>query len=375
MASITCTSTINILNSTFSSEFCGDVSVNINSHINTPLSEVNTVEEFESIVYSELIDAKNRQSITAYPTLRLIYERYLDNNICSVKSNGYDYYKMQNISTLVGNYWVDLIEQFVPATAIWGSTLLYRNTVFDTQKYAYKSNTLWLCEDPSPGFPFSAISKDCTTQVIKVNLSSNEAPAEGSTPFDSTNFFSCEQYNYCDCVWTMTNNCSPEFIGRVIGGDEFEKYCENNLMISEVPLYMSVATAPGCNALNQKWNPTTRIFTQILKITDNNFIPIQNEYNYDVIPYGNNSKGITMTLTKLNINTIQIDWNIPVSAVDPIPNDCVGYYDNTYTPGILRQLKEIWDVSPLVVVTEPEFNCEITRLFIYKKVTPFLGRG
>jgi hypothetical protein len=366
---VICTSSVNILNSTFSGDSCGDFGVDLSSNINTSLSEVNTVEEFEMIVYSELIDAKNRQSITAYPTLRLLYERYLNNNLCSVSSNGYDYYTMQNISSLVGNYWVDLIEQFVPATAIWGSTLVYRNTVFDTQKYAYKSNTLWLCEDPSPNFPFSALSNNCVTQVIKVELTSDEAPAEGSTPFDSTNFFSCEQYNYCDCVWTMTNNCSPEFIGRIIGDDEFKKYCETNLMIGEVLLYMSVSSAPGCEALNQTWNASTRVFTQILKITDNNFIPITTEYNYDVIPYGSNTYGITMTLIKLDNSTLKIEWNIPVSAPEPIVSSCAGYYNNIYVSGIPIQFKQVWDVAPLVIVTEPEFNCEITRLFIYNKLT------
>ena len=369
---VICTSSVNILNSTFSGDSCGDFGVDLSSNINTSLSEVNTVEEFESIVYSELIDAKNRQSITAYPTLRLVYERYLNNNLCSVSSNGYDYYTMQNISSLVGNYWVDLVEQFVPATAIWGSTLVYRNTVFDTQKYAYKSNTLWLCEDPSPSFPFSALSNNCVTQVIKVELTSDEAPAEDSTPFDSTNFFSCEQHTYCNCVWTMTNNCSPEFIGRIIGAEEFDKYCETNLMIGEVPLYMSVSKAPGCEALNQTWNASTRVFTQILKITDNNFIPITTEYNYEVMAYGSNTYGITMILTKLDTSTLKIEWNIPVSAPEPIATSCTGYYDNSYFSGIPIQFKQVWDVVPLVIVTEPEFNCEITRLFIYKKL---ISRG
>lgn len=355
-----CTSSLSIVDTTFSVNDCGDVGIDISTSILTPLSEVNTVEEFESIIYSELIDAKNRQSITAYPLLRLLYERYLGNDLCPINGNGYNYDTMQNISQMVGNYWVDLIEQFVPATAIWGSTLVYRNTVFDTQKYAYKSNTLFLCEDPSPSFPFSAISKDCNVEVIKVQLVSNEPPSTGSTPFDSSNFFSCEQHTYCDCVWTMTNYCSPEFIGKIIGAEEFQKYCEDNLMIGEVPLYMSLSLAPGCNVDNQTWNSTTRVFTQTLKITDNSFIPIDTEYNYDVIIYGNNQYGITMTVTKINTSTIQIDWNIPVSAPDPIETDCFGYYNTPF----------LWDVQPLVVVTEPDFNCEITRLFIYKKSRP-----
>ena len=366
-----CTTSINIFNATFGSDNCGDTGINLNDNLSTSLSEVTTVEEFERIVYSELIDVRTRQSITAYPLLRLLYERYLDNNLCNIGSNGYNYDSMQNISQLVGDYWVDLIEQFVPATTIWGSTFVYRNTVFDTQKYAYKSNTLWLCEDPSPYFPFSAISKDCNTQVIKVDLSSDTPPAVDSTPFDSTNFFSCNQYTYCDCVWTMTNYCDSEFIGRIIGDEEYQNYCETNLMIEPVPLYMSLIIAPGCNAFNQTWDSLNRVYSQIVKITDTAFVPITTEYNYDIIPYGNNVNGITMTVTKLDTSTLRLDWTIPLASADPIATPCTGYYTNYTTPAFSFQEQPIWDVVPIVIVSEPEFNCEITRLFIYKnKIKP-----
>lgn len=369
---IICTTSVNILNGSFPSKICGDNGIEVLSKLSTPLTDVNTVEEFERNIYSELIDVKNRQSITAYPVLRLLYERYLSNNLCGVSSNGYNYDSMQNISQLVGDYWVDLIEQFVPATTIWGSTFVYRNTVFDSQKYAYKSNTLWLCEDPSPYFPFSAISKDCNTQVIKVDLSSDTPPASGSTPFDSTNFFSCNQYTYCDCVWTMTNYCDSEFIGRVIGDEEYAAYCETNLMIEPVALYMSLSVAPNCNAFNQTWDSINRVYSQIVKITDTSFVPVTTEYNYDIIPYGNNTNGITMTVTKLDTSTLRLDWTIPLAATDPIPTLCTGYYTNyQQSSNFPPQDSPIWDVVPIVVVTEPEFNCEITRLFIYKnKIKP-----
>lgn len=351
------------------SGYCGGDYTDISSKLMTPLSEVNTVEEFERIVYSELIDAKTRQSITAYPLLRLLYERYLSNTLCNGISNGYNYDSMQNISQLVGDYWVDLIEQFVPATTIWGSTFIYRNSVFDTQKYTYKSNTLWLCENPSPYFPFSAISSDCNTQVIKVDLSSDTPPASGSTPFDSTNFFSCNQYTYCDCVWTMTNYCDSEFIGRIIGDEEYASYCETNLLIETVPLVLNLITVPGCNAFNQTWDSINRIFSQTLKITDTSFIPVTTEYNYDVMVYGNNMNSITLSVTKLNTSTIRIDWVIPIASPDPILTSCPGYYTNYDPTTSAKEMFPIWDIIPIVIVTEPEFNCEITRLFI-KIVNP-----
>lgn len=366
MSNQICSTSINIFNATFGSDNCGDIGIDLNSNLSTSLSEVTTVEEFERIVYSELIDVRTRQSITAYPLLRLLYERYLDNNLCNVGSNGYNYDSMQNISQLVGDYWVDLIEQFVPATTIWGSTYVCRNTVFDTQKYSYKSNTLFLCEDPSPNFPFSAISSDCNTHVIKVDLASDIPPASGSTPFDSSNFFSCNQYTYCDCVWTMTNYCNSEFIGRIIGDDEFAAYCEDNLMIQETQLYLNLTSAPACNTYNQTWNATGRTFSQILKVTDTSFIPITTEYNYDVIGYGNNVNGITLSVTKLDTSTIRIDWNIPLSADDPIQSPCPNYYLNTTVVSLLPlQTAPLWDVAPIIIVTEPDFNCEVARLFIY----------
>ena len=277
---------------------------------------------------------------------------------------------MDNISQLVGTYWVDLVEQFIPSTTIWGSTLVYRNTVFDTQKYAYKSNTLFLCEDPSSHFPFSAIGSDCGVEVVKVNLTSDSLVNTGATPFDSSNFFTCEQYTYCDCVWTMTNYCSSEFVGIVIGDNEFDAYCRDTLDINPVNLNVSLINAPSCSVPYQTWDPITRIFTQRLVVSDSSLIPITTQYDYTVIPYGSNISGITMTATSINVNTIEIQWTIPPSAPNPIQQTgCPGYY-KTFTATTLYPftITKIWDVIPLIIITDPVFNCEIDRVFITEKI-------
>ena len=93
-------------------------------------------------------------------------------------------------------------------------------------------------------------------------------------------------------------------------------------------------------------------------MSDISSVPIQEEYDYSVIPYGNNISGITFNIVKVDTNTIKIDRNIPVSAPDPIQTNCPGYYNN-YNLNL-----PIWDVMPMVIVSEPVFNCEITRLFI-----------
>ncbi len=370
MSKIICSSSFNVLNSNFTEvPTCGDVNIDLIKNQITPLSEVTNVDEFNKIIFNEFVDAKNRQTITSYPLLRLLYERYLTSDNCTNLSNGYVYSDMDKMVDLIGNYWIDLVEQFIPSTTIWGSTLVYRNTIFDSQKYKYKSNSLFVCEDPSKDFPFSAISSDCGVEVIKVKLNSDAVSTSGATPFDSSNFFSCENYTYCDCVWTMTNYCSSEFLGNVIGDNEFKQYCEDTLYIEPVQLYMSISNAPICNGLYQTWDGATRVFRQVLKITDSSFIPINTDYTYEVETFGPNPYNITMTVNVINVSTIEIVWSIPPAAPNPVQQlNCPGYYlnetiTNAQYPPIINR---IWNVEPIVTVTDPIFNCEIARLFIYK---------
>jgi len=369
---INCNISLNLVNGTFTSPNitgCGDIGIDLTQHEITPLSEVTNVDEFNKIIFNEFIDAKTRQTITAYPVLRLLYERYLSNTNCDIQSNGYTYQTMDNISSLVGDYWIDLVEQFVPSTSIWGSTLVYRNTIFDSQKYAYKSNTLFLCSDPSNQFPFSAVGSDCGVEVVKVQLPSNSLITTGSTPFDSSNFFTCEDYTYCDCVWTMTNYCYSEFVGAVIDDTEFKQYCEDTLYIEPVQLYMSLMDAPSCGGPYQTWDPINRIFRQRLKITDASFVPVSTQYEYTAQPFGTNVYGVTMTATSIDISTIEIAWTIPSGAPDPTQQtSCPGYYNNiTISNSFPFTIQQIWKVVPLVTITDVDFNCEIAKVFIYNR--------
>ena len=123
---------------------CGDCkAVNLDTFLTTDLPNINNVDEFRKAINSELIDVKNRQSLSSYPTLRLLYERYLGNcTNCDKTLNKFTYETMDTFINLIGKNWVDLVEQFVPATSIWGATDVYRNTVFHQQKYKYRRSNL-----------------------------------------------------------------------------------------------------------------------------------------------------------------------------------------------------------------------------------------
>ena len=189
---------------------CGDDCIDLSGKLTTDLVEVDSVEEFTNVISSELIDVKNRQTISAYPTLKMLYERYRYNalDFSNNQSSQYDYFDMDRFGLNVNNYWVDLIEQVVPATTIWESTYEYRNTVFDTQKYKYRHNNIYWEKDPalSGYFPFSAVSSDNTVSVILETLPSVTA---------DTRYFNCHvETREVTGVWEMQHTCSPEFLGH-----------------------------------------------------------------------------------------------------------------------------------------------------------------
>ncbi len=110
-------------------------------------NEVNIKPNFDTMVLSNLIDVKSRQVISDYPMLRLFYNQYLNANGCGASiTNRLDYNTTFEVMDLIGDYWTDIIEQVVPATTIWdghnNSGKVYRNTLFDQNKFPYKRYVL-----------------------------------------------------------------------------------------------------------------------------------------------------------------------------------------------------------------------------------------
>ena len=132
---------------TYSTLCCGDnFTVDFNELMTEPLANAATNEQFDEYLTTELIDVKNRKTISAYATLRALYDRYAHSSLYTgIQSSAYDYAKMDGIANMVGTYWVDVIEQVIPATTIWGSVKIYSNTMFDQQKFVYKKGTLFTC--------------------------------------------------------------------------------------------------------------------------------------------------------------------------------------------------------------------------------------
>ena len=127
---------------------CVDTFVNIDplNYLDTPISEMTTKESIDEMISSNLIDVKSRQVLNGYPMLELFVWLYLNPNNCGGVSGQLNYSNLFQFMDLVGDYWMDLIEQVVPATTIWdgceNSGKIYRNTIFDRDKYNYKRYVL-----------------------------------------------------------------------------------------------------------------------------------------------------------------------------------------------------------------------------------------
>lgn len=131
----------------YMSDRCSGDYINFEELVSEDIETVK-LNKIKEIVKTELIDTKNRKTINSYATLKSLYERYLNSfNYVGVNSSKFNYMNMEKFAYLLGDYWVDLIEQVVPATTLWGSVKVYTNTVFDQQKFVYKQYSLINCND------------------------------------------------------------------------------------------------------------------------------------------------------------------------------------------------------------------------------------
>jgi len=185
---ITATTTSSTVTVTGTTTICEDICVvtgttnvciNPLDYLEVAPSEIKVKEVFDDMVLSNLIDAKSRQVISNYPLLQLFYQLYLNASNCGVGLGGnLTYNSLFQFMDKIGDYWLDLLEQVVPATTIWegcdNSGKIYRNTIFDQNKYAYRKYTLNFndsVECPLSGITSSDIgSETVDVQVIQQSL-------------------------------------------------------------------------------------------------------------------------------------------------------------------------------------------------------------
>lgn len=277
---------------------CGDNGINLNDILTTDASLISSSDEFRDVMTTELINVKGWKTMSAYPTLRLLYDRYMNSTAyCDTISSQFVYSDMITFSELVGTYWVDLIEQVIPSTTIWGSTYVYGNTIFDQQKFKYKKSSLFICETPTYNgdvvSPTSGWTNDVqvewtilpndntetgtTTTATTITLgpvtastlttstgsslttstspslstsSQNEPPVQAESPYANISY---QKYTTkgqeaapkpptCNGVGIIQINCGSEFIGTIVSLNESSNNGTGVLVISECSISADISS-------------------------------------------------------------------------------------------------------------------------------------
>jgi hypothetical protein len=232
---------------------------------------------------------------------------------------------MNNFANLIGNYWVDLIEQVIPATTIWGSTRIYGNTIFDEQKFKYKSyssffgdNTFGSLKVCSP-----ASGTTCYTDVItKVIL----GDASGTTLF--TNQGNENRYSK---VFLIQNNSGSEFVGTVTStgknspcGNGSINNCDLDVIIqdniSKDGTLKAIPVLPIGNVTYNWVTPTGNANTQSVPATSPGTytVTIYDDCCEATATFDNGECLISVTLTSTNPNTGQNDGSITATPAGQI---------------------------------------------------------
>jgi hypothetical protein len=109
-----------------------------------PQPKQKTFFEFAQTFWKNTINVRNRQFSTdgktsGYPTLQSIYWKYLQSlQDVNIPNNNFTYKTMIDYVNGLGDYWIRLIEQMVPATTIWNTGVKMENSIFHRQKFQWK---------------------------------------------------------------------------------------------------------------------------------------------------------------------------------------------------------------------------------------------
>lgn len=130
--------------------------------------------DFAQSFYKNMINVRNRQTATGYPTLTSLYWKYLTSEQdVNIPSNKYTYQKMIDYTNGIGDYWMRLVEQVIPASTLWSGGQKMENSVFHQQKHVYRVQRgcdivvvdCVPCEIEGPLWQYN-----CTKQTVDCNL-------------------------------------------------------------------------------------------------------------------------------------------------------------------------------------------------------------
>ena len=135
--------------------------------------------EFAQTFWHNTINVRNRQFITdgktgGYPTLQSIFWKYLESDLyVNIPNDQFTYQKMIDYVNGLGDYWIRLVEQMIPATTLWNTGVRFENSIFHRQKFVWRRQCgCQIIPIPCKPCSFTAqiLPYDCPIQVVECDL-------------------------------------------------------------------------------------------------------------------------------------------------------------------------------------------------------------
>jgi hypothetical protein len=185
-----------------------------------PKPKEKTFFEFAQTFYKNMINVRNRQTINdgkggGYPTLQSLYWKYLQSDSAiGIPSNKYTYQKMIDFTNGMGDYWMKLVEQMIPATTIWMGGQKMQNNVLQRQKVVWRRQRG--CEIiPIPCVPCSyngnLFSYDCVKQRIECDIAISNPQSVLTEAINTT--ITNQGYQVSDC---LLNTLSTQWYVNIV---------------------------------------------------------------------------------------------------------------------------------------------------------------
>jgi hypothetical protein len=227
-----------------------------------PKPQIDTFYEFSRTFWRNMINVRNRMSssdgkTSGYPTLQSIYWKYLTSyQDVQIQNDNFNYQNMISYINGIGDFWIKLIDQFVPATTLWTTGIKFENSIFHRQKFIYRRQRG--CQTatrriPNPIAYGTLQSTECVTHNYEI--STPQIPQLQSIVTTAVNQISsaqsCTTFNVLDITYGFsftfsdgTNVTNFEYIG-----DKFY----NPQIIPTITEWNNLI-AQGINYLTQEFN-------------------------------------------------------------------------------------------------------------------------
>jgi hypothetical protein len=221
-----------------------------------PQPKRKTFFEFAQTFWHNTINVRNRQfqsdgKTSGYPTLQSIFWKYLNSNKttdtsratgqeCSqvyneidngigVTNNNFNYQNMIEYVNGLGDYWIRLVEQMIPATTIWNTGVRYENSIFHRQKFVWRRQAgcnlvpqrCNPCSTTASIFPFDCASFSTTCPIYPWDRQiTNFGGVLGNV---LTNYLLNNNLQLTDC---QLNTLSTSWVIEILINNQFQYYQE-----------------------------------------------------------------------------------------------------------------------------------------------------